>query len=671
MDSGVLIHYLDGNVVENPGQEEDFSEELERQFDLRLIAIQYPNSVIFRGEGYKILRDAYEQALCDTFDYRCEFMCAGVSYTVAVGEIKISDIEWNLNKCEADVKIADDGFGARINNNKSIKVMQTATTSKNGVSIGACPAIDLQVFRPTDPEPDYEPTTAVAYDWLEAMNHTVRFITDDLITVESPWYDALPEDERFCIVYGRELLQRDGSSLAPLTSFKDLFENMWKKYNLWAIVRRNASGNPVLSIVSDGDTFSPTVAVSFPNQDDLKQSVDLDRMYSLVKLGSEEAIKDEDNAHDLPFLPMVGFTEEEYYIEGVCNTDSDLDLVGKYIYDTNAITSVVISNDELNDKIFLIQYTVYMSQATKGDYLAPGTNPFLYNEALLNLNVANRWRLQAAGVQNYNAPDANFRAERTRNVTNPVFIGNDDPGPDFDAAVQMQFDDDYTPPNFDLDNTYGNGTAPGTPVTQADSRFTAPSTGYYVFQVAAPWRFILNTSDAGPPWVKTSYLRLIFTRYDSLSNVISTAVYDSPEYSITGFYSFTAVHPTIMNLNDYVEVESQLVAGSAPVGAPIFNEYATEMALFEGAIFETIFVAVGGGEITGSDADEYKTVIYKFDRSIPVSQWVTLRDDPTQAIQVSTDQTSFRTGYVSKVSRNVITGSCEWELIADRNQPFK
>lgn len=673
---GELIHYLNGNVVEEPGNWKDFTEEIERSYSLRLIASQYPNSITFRGEGYAILRNAYLQALCDAFDYRCDFICQGQAYNVARGEIKISDIEWNLNKCEADVKIADDGYGARINNNKSIKVAKLAETSKNGVQIGACPSIDLLVFDPTAPEPDYRPQTSVAFDWLEAMNHTIRFITDDIITVESPWYDALPEDEKYCILYGAELNTPTGLHESPTCSFKDLFENMWKKYNLWAIVMRNDQGQPVLRIIQDADTFSDSVVKSFPNQDDLKQSVDLDQMYSSVKLGDEEALKDESNLWSLPFLPMVGFTIEEYFIEGVCNIDSTLDLTEKFVYDSNAIESIVAStNTDLDEKIFLLQYTPYLVAATKGDYLDPGNNPYLYNEQLLNLNIANRWRLQAAGVQNYNTPDANFRADRTIAVANPTFATTF-AGVICDSVRIVQYDDDYTLPNFDTDNSYGNGTAQGTPVTEANSRYTAPATGYYVFQGYFPWQLISNPVGAisqGTSCQKNCYVTVTVSRYNLANTLINATSFTSDVEYAPGFYSFTWTRPTIMNTGDYIIWYYQLCTGAVGSFCPLppFASYSASLRAVPGAYVYTSFVATGGGDITGSDPDEYRTVVYTFDRSMPIEDWVGLRDDPRGMIQVATDDTSMRKGHILKAVRNVSNGSCEWELIANRAQQFK
>ena len=677
MESGTFTHYLDDSVIPEPNKTDEFIEELERSFDLRLIAVQYPNTVTFTGGGYRILRDIYEAGLCASMDYRCEFACGGRTYIVARGQINISDVTWNLNKCEADVKIADDGFGARINNNKSIKVSMKSPLSKNGAEIGACPSVDLEVFDPDDPEPDYLVDTAVTYDWLEAMNHIVRFITDDIITVESTWYDSLPESEKYVIAYGREVRLRDDTSEAPQVSFTDHFESLWKKYNLWAIVRRNDNGTPILDIVQDDDSYGGDVAKSFPWQDDLQQSVDLERMYSSVSVGDKDAVKDENGAYWLPFLPMMGFVNEQYYIEGTCNTDSELDLTSNYLYDTNNLGRVAIGSDEFDKKILLIQYTPYNSRATKGDYLFPFNNPYLYNEQLLNLHIANRWRLQAAGVTSYDAQQANFNANTTALIPCPVYTSPNDTGSDADTEYVLQFDDDFTPPNyFDNDNAWGNGTPPGTPVSSADSRYTAPSVGYYVFSGGMSWELISSNVGAqaqGTVCQKSGYLQIRVSRYNSGNTLISTDYYTSDEQNIPGIYSMTWTHATLMDANDYIIVYSRLwstAVNTVCPGAP-FAYYVLESRLYRKGFFGTVFVATGGGDITGSGPDEYRTVDLKFDRFIAIEDWVTLRDNPTRAIEVATDATSMRIGHASKVSRNILTGETNWELVANRNQTFK
>ena len=124
-----------------------------------------------------------------------DFHCQGSTYRVVRGVISLADIEWNLNRCTAKVKVQDDGYGARIFNNKDIGVFPTSEVTKNGDALTPVTAIDLEVFDPTAAFGTYLAQTRKAYDWLECMTDLVGYITDGELTVQSNWYDALPDDE--------------------------------------------------------------------------------------------------------------------------------------------------------------------------------------------------------------------------------------------------------------------------------------------------------------------------------------------------------------------------------------------------------------------------------------------------------------------------------------------
>ena len=81
----------------------------------------------------------------------------------------------------------------------------------------------------------------------------------------------------------------------------------------------------------------------------------------------------------------------------MCNTDKALDLVNEWVIDSNVIEDVAVNgNDDYDDDLFLIQYQEDLLQAKKGDYLQPGTNPYLYNEPLQNAEVIDRYDLPSA-----------------------------------------------------------------------------------------------------------------------------------------------------------------------------------------------------------------------------------------------------------------------------------
>lgn len=675
MENGTLIHLLDGDQVDEPRGWIDFTEELERNFEQRIVATQYPIEVTFHSGGYATLRELYLSGFCETVTYTVNFVC-GSTFTVVRGSISVADIEWNLNKCEAKVKVQDDGYGARIFNNKDIKVFPTAEATKNGEAIEPVVHIDLEVYDPTEPEATYLTDTRKAYDWLECMEHCVGYITDGLLTVESDWYSALPEDERYCLVYGHELRVADGVSVAPQFSFTDLFANAWKKYNLWAYITRDLSGNPILKIEEDASTYTDTTAVSLPNQDDLVQSINTDLLYAKVEVGSDTYIKDEDGTYAMPFLTLQGFTKEEYHLEGTCNTDNNLDLVSSFIIDTNAIEDCAVNNnDEYDEDVFMIQYEPYTAKAVKGDYLIPGGPPFLYNEQLLNINVVNRWPLQASGVMHFDTDDVSFKATQ---YTNQHFFVPLDPQANTtytSTEEQIKFSNDYDSGNFDPSNSWGNGTPQGNPVSEADSIYTAANTGFYQFEEPLIWAaYRVFNNPFGFDFTETIALTAKMIRYDSADvQVASQSVVfthtntGNSSLDLQTFYTDTAVFNTVLQAGDYVKFTFFFTY--TVVGVVDLNTLSE--ILWSGCSVRTSFIASGGGTLVDTDPDEYRATRYEFKRYIPPSDWVNLRDDPTQQVQVATDDVEFRNMHALKVSRNIATGETEWECIANRDQTFK
>lgn len=686
MVTGTFTHFIGGVRVSDPKGWQEFTEEIERNYKLRIIASKYPSELTFHSDGYEALRQYYLEGYCASVTYEAYFKCEEGEYLAIQGEIIISDVEWNLNKCTAKASVADNGIGARILNNSKINIYPTAETTKNGEAITAVTPIGLDVFSSTG---IYLGTTREAYDWYSCMEHLIGYITDNEVSVTSDWYAALPDEERYCVVYGYELRNADGSALAPSYSFAHLYDEIARKYNLMAGIQYDNDGSPILRIEEEDYWYGDRVALEFPNQDDLIQSVDNERLYATIKLGSSNYIKDQDVAHPMPFLPLIGFTEEQLNIEGTCNTDNELDTSSSWIIDTNVIDdSVINDNDDYDDDLFLIQYTASTEKATRGTYLVPSSNPYMYNEQLLNSNVAARQHFQLSGIQNYAPQDAQFRAELTTTTphTGQVFtytgmsngstVGTT-------SSFHERYDDDYTSPNEDPDNNYGNGTTQGNPVSQANSRYTSPAIGFFQFEESSNVRILRSFQSAGGVFNNYEEMHMIWKirRYNSSNTLLSTEVIDSftiinfpdsiPDVTYTNYpfdITFHAYWNASANSGDYFEVWKDYSYISY-CDTNLLNNDVT-IRTMPGTYWKTNFVATGGGQIN-ADPDDYRVILYDFERSLPMSDWVSLRADPKNMIQVATDETESRYGHIKRVRRNIATGQVQWQLVANRDQDYK
>jgi len=649
---GTLTHYLDGVQVEEPLGWLDFTEEIGRNFDDRILGVNYPVEVTFTGAAYEQLRTRYLASYCDLISYWVDFNCAGGTSRVVRGQVPLGDVEWNLNKCEARVKVVDDGYGARILNNKDIVVFPTATKTKNGSDITPVAPYDLELFQ-TGGIAAY---TVLAYDWKECMEHMVTYITDGEVAFASSFYDNLPIDERYALVYGYEMRTGDGTALAPGLTFAELYANLWRKYNLWAYITQPQNGSPTLHIEASEDTYSATGVLAFPWQDDLKQSIEPRLLFAKVDVGSDSAEKDIPGNFSLPFVPLLTHYKESYELQGSCNSGIGLDLMSSYVIDNNAIEDVVNNSvDEYDDEVFMVQN----DGAVATQSIEYTVNP-IYNVQLLNGIVFNRFPLQSNGVLQYASQDAAFQAAQIASTFPVISI----PGFGSTTSVSaiVQFDEDFPPNGFDVDNNYGNGTAQGSPVSQANSRYTAAAGGSYVFTVVLRWAVSVPPDPGG-----YAALTWVVERRNAGGTLISSTTNVQAQIT-TGNFTDSDDFLIPLSVGDYVQVTYTIQV----LNTNLFTSGPTGARLLNGGLFQTNYVITGGGVVANQiDPDAYRSTVYEFERATPVDPWISLREDPTQMISVATDDVSFRRAHVLKATRFIATGETAWELIANRDQPFK
>jgi hypothetical protein len=674
-------HLLGGIPVEEPNDWDSFDMELSRDFDARTLSVKYPGQAKFSGGGYARLRQLFTTNLCSTTTYEVFEECAGTSYQVVKATIILADCEWNLNRCEVDVSLVDDGIGARIKNNRRIPIRPGAEVTKNAVPAEGAPEILVDMFYPQDPLATYISPRRM-YDWLDAMRHAVRYITDGQVTVESDWYVNLPDHERFAITTGYQIRTASGggNGLVLEYSFEDLFFELAKKYDLWMYLTRTFDGDPVLNIAPADDLFTSTVAIQTLWQDNLVQSIETSRIYAKVLVGSENGLANVGGGgQSLPYLILQGFSEEEFHFEGECNTDAELDLVNKWEIDTNIIERQLTSTQSDTAK-FIIQYDRSTMKATKGDYFDAGGEPYLYNEALLNLNVLNRYALPSNVAVYFDATQAEFLAERSAAVVNtPVTAST--PGGLFTnptpSDTPSQFDVDYGGPWIDPGNNYGNGTAQGSPVSAANSLYTAPAQGWYTFEVNRLWSITSNIypppPTGGEPCYKDGRSLILVVRRNSLGGFISQQFIESAPEIAVGDYTHNALWSMNLDPGDRVNVVMgfKTVFNTGQFGCPPgFPPYSITVTDRTGSTYGTTFVATGGGQVTSIDPNAARIVKYAWEQHIPAAVWASLVNDPRQAIAVSPDASSIRTGHILEISRKMKDGQAQVQTITDRYQPL-
>ena len=266
--------------------------------------------------------------------------------------------------------------------------------------------------------------------------------------------------------------------------------------------------------------------------------------------------------------------------------------------------------------------------------------------------------------------EANFQAVNTVGIAEMTFTNNFvGVGPDNIQIINgpgMQFDQDYPPGGFDDNNAWGNGTPQGTPVSLANSRFTAPGQGYFIFGfemqflargTAYPIGTILS---AAWPLMRGRWL---IDHYDVSDTLLDTkSVTDGFfEVPLVGavLRNFSGEIGFVLNPDDYIVCRVEMDNYKFLPGAHAFR-----VQIQTGFLVRTVLVASGGGAII--TAGEAPIVRHEFERHLTVDNWTALLADPDHIINITPSGGYARAGYIDKVSRNVIKGSTTFTLIGSQ-----
>ena len=701
-------HFLNDTPVEEPRGWKDFKQIIERDENRRFIALKYEGAVTFYGDGFEYLanlRQTREFGFCGLVSYRVYQNCGdGITREAFSANILLTEIEWNITRCEAECTAADASYGSYVVNNDKLKLRPTAATTKTGEDLTAAPYFSMVMFEPVDGDlinygnPPGYPGFPVCWDWQECMSHALRYISDNNINgMISDWYEANTVDNglinyvKFSLTSGylirnpQDVGEEDSfvAKQAPSYDFFDLWQNMAKKYDLWSAIELYYDGTYRLRVEPREYFFDGDVLDHYFIQD-LIQTSDQTQLFGGVKVGSEEVVRGTATNASIPYLLLLGFTEESYHVPIQCNTDQQLDLVNNFIIDSNVIERSLIGNDETYDgDVFIIEYT-----EGGGEYLAfPGPlgasdiPPYTYNPQLLNANVLQRYAL--LGAVQYVANDTvGFRAEDPAQgpmQATTVGIGSGYTVPAIPVQAQFRYDviTAQTPLAKDPGNNSGNGTPQGTTVPLADCRFTAPSALYCKMNVILPFQIFDNYANTPLTAGKRVQLRAIVERYDSGTVLVETPVDMLSQMQIAAPASYffeTGEFEVYMNALDYLVVKYQFVINEAPYfsGSPTWTLNLRLIPQAPGVwpIWYTTYIEGIGGTVLEQNLDEARTTLFKYFRSVPLADWTQLTGDHTKGVNISPDDRTPILGHVRKATRTVNTGAVEWELIAPTNQTF-
>ena len=689
---GKFKFFLNGIEVDNPVEWNDISEVIEFDYDLKGLVDKFPNNLTFGGSGHAYIDSVYNSSgYCEIIELECQYSCNSEAFaTIFDGSIFLSDCKFYLDRCTVETTIIDNGWYARIDNNKKIKAYLNTDKSKNGFTITPCTDLNLKCFNTAG---TYLNTGRIAYDVGDAFRYLIDFMTDGNVGFVSDWYSNLQTTatvfDKLCISIGNELrcpaagnscagsgcLPDDDIDKGINISFEELFAQISAKFNLVFIIEKIA-GVPTVRIEEESYLYTAATGTTLLNVPGITREVETERLYAKLILGGEKVAEYDPTLHSLPPLKYIAFQKEEYHTQGVCNKNRELNTVSKWIIDSNIIQGLVFTdacNKDFDEDVCIIEYysNVLGNYATQWR-LSLSSAP-LYNNSMRNSNVAYRYNIQGDIAAYLSTVVNTFRAE---NSLESVIFTLDTTSPNLWPGVlthppttngQGNYVGNYIFPYND-DSTGGN-TDPGNNYNTANYIYICPQAGSYTFGAANNFKGLDSCSI--PSIITSAYQRIRISRFDSglvlqeFQDVYSPRM--SPVPNTTVPYAPLLIDNVVFNcsVGDIIRVSVDMYFEWADSGG-IFRCDSFKFRWSTGGEF-FCRAAPSGGVYQKNDPENYNVSLYKFTFPINNTQWQSIKSNKVAAIEFSYDNTSRFKGYIRRIERNIQSTHADVELVTNIN----
>lgn len=658
--------YLDNTLVTDPTNWGDFTETIEYDQILNALLPKYDVKLSFNGDGYAYLfgqRTTY--GYCKVVTIKIDYQCSdNAGYkTILNGTILISDCRFHENRCIVECDILDNNYGAKIFNNKSIKVKLDVARSKNDTAITACAYDNIQVFIPTTGVMSGA-STRRAYKLHDAFRFLIDFMTDGSVGFESTFLSTLTDNygiEGLRIITGQELRLFDGLN-APYICFQDLFHEIDIKYPLGFTII-TVAGVPTIKIEDAAYFYNTTSSITVANIPNLVSSFNNELLYSQIKFGS--TFLDYDGyQYNYPQIRFFNFADEEYHLQGQCNIDKVLDLTGFIISDSNVIEGCVatdVDNNTYDNEIFFIQISsISLLAITNVDPITLAL-PYFYNKNLQNNYIAERHNLQGDIALYLGSNNDTFRA--TNNVFQDL-IGVTVTDVTNSANVLfsvLEFQDETTAPNYDTNGNYNNTAAPPA------WAFVAPANGNY--HLYAQLNVVEKAAElaVNPPGIamNTGYLlwQVVFSIYDAGGAFLRDEF--CPDYNIVA-YPNDGLYPVYGGKNVFITTGGYAVCKLSVIGSAPMQKL-LGLVVEVDSIFGCDQSVNGGGVYNSSIPEDYSVSRFEFDTPLSYTNYLLMKSDLSKSVIINHDGTTNRTTWIRKTVRKMKTGEMTWEQISTIN----
>lgn len=649
--------YLDNILVDNPKDWDELKTSLKRDDEVNGITFTQESTLTFGGDGYDYLYSKLTDSFCNVIAISVLDNCAGGDYIEIIkGNIFVSDCKFNEKDCLCTTTIEDNGYFKAINNNRNIEFSPFTDKTKNALTLLTATTYNLDVYSVVNGSTLIR-GNCQAVTVFEAFRSIISFMTDNEVGFSSTLFDIGGDWEGLCITSGYQLREAQAAPF-PQFSFDDLFREIRARIPI-AFKINDPYGSPIIQIELESDFYDSAVVDSFDDIYEIVTTVDQDKLYAIVKIGSSNI----DDSLVYPFpedIALFGFKEESFFISGECNIDTTLELINDWILSSNLIQRSSIGLDQsYDDDLFLIDSTLTDAsngRTTNTDYLSVGT--FFYNERLTNENTISRY---VGFVPNNIANYLDVSGAGTFKAYLPSPIAH--------IATTVPDNDDYNPlalaaESYDVSAAYNTATY----------RFTAPTSGVYNFNTN-----IHLTSGTGLGSVTAyfqAYIR-VFNALGVLQNIgesFGGIIYGVRMFTPNTFLSgvpyigvganatvdFTGSQNIIMQQGWYAILRFSKVGTTGDIDYVIHSGSGNTW-------FECAENTLGGGVYQKGEPSLYPVLKHSFDYPMSKSKFDTIVANSTSLYSFKMKTQTSRKAWIDTLNYDHIKGVANVILITDKN----
>ena len=423
-------------------------------------------SVTFEGEAYSYLRSQFDANYCGTIDCII-YISDSITHK---GLIFLSEIEWDLIKCQANCSISDNGFLAIIENKKEQPYFLAAGRDSSNNPISPATSVDIDFHNVTTGASEGERR---CYTIHEAFRYLIEAMTDGSIGFVSDYFDTGGQQEGLVVVSGSEIINPSPylASQSPNISYANLWDSLRVLHNLRAALE-TVNGQLVVRIEPYSYWRQSEPGIFIDKVTALSERADADKLYSTIKAGSNQYTQatDETPNTSYPDISLITWDIGTYGVIGSCVTSNTLELsVNDLVIDSNSIENALNGNEDNITDNFLVETDG--SAAIKYDTIGNGL--FYYNQELNNQAVIGRWadRVHNSAVFDNGDLLGDFEASLSADTALWDFTSS--------IAIQPDYDNVISDPGGDYNPALLTGT------------YTLPATGLYViradYEVEITW----------------------------------------------------------------------------------------------------------------------------------------------------------------------------------------